>query len=84
MQPLPDQLLAEGQAAEYLTVSVSWLQKARRLNIGPDFVRIGRCVRYRRSALDAFVAANTFETAGSSGTTTVHLPRRKTRKPVRP
>jgi hypothetical protein len=40
------------EAAEYLRSSTSTLAKARMKKTGPDFVRIGRAIRYRQSDLD--------------------------------
>ena len=39
------------EAAAFLNVSVSWLTKSRMRGDGPPFIRIGRCVRYRDTAL---------------------------------
>jgi hypothetical protein len=46
-----DVLLEPKEAAAFLKVSISWMAKARATNIGPPFVRIGRCVRYSKAAL---------------------------------
>jgi hypothetical protein len=45
------------QAAAYLQVSTSALAKKRVYGNGPNFVRWGRAIRYRRDDLDAFMAA---------------------------
>jgi predicted DNA-binding transcriptional regulator AlpA len=47
------------QAAEYLNSSTSTLAKRRLYGGGPKFSRIGRAIRYAKSDLDAFMAANT-------------------------
>lgn len=47
------------QAAEYLNSSASTLAKRRLYGGGPKFSRIGRAIRYAKSDLDAFMAANT-------------------------
>jgi excisionase family DNA binding protein len=47
------------QAAEYLNTSTSTLAKRRLYGGGPKFSRIGRAIRYARSDLDTFMAANT-------------------------
>ena len=44
------------QAAAYLGVSISLLERLRQVRQGPAFVRIGRCVRYRREDLDNFTS----------------------------
>ena len=51
-------LVDERQAATRLAVSVRTLQQWRVSGGGPRFAKIGRCVRYRTSDLDAFVVAN--------------------------
>lgn len=56
---LPDQvspltvmpLLTPREAARVLTVSESWLAKARMRGDGPPFVKVGRAVRYAQAAL---------------------------------
>lgn len=50
-----DQLLDTSAAAKYLAVSVPSLNRWRMIGIGPDFVRMGKSVRYPQSALDRFV-----------------------------
>jgi hypothetical protein len=54
-----DPLLTEVQSAEVLNLSMRTLQAWRTRRTGPSFVRAGRAIRYRRSDLDAWVAANT-------------------------
>ena len=56
---LTDRLLTPLEAAQYLNCSGSFLAKQRMRGTGPEFIRIGRAVRYSRSALDAWKAANT-------------------------
>jgi hypothetical protein len=46
-------------AAEYINSSTSTLAKRRLYGGGPKFTRIGRAIRYAKSDLDAFMAANT-------------------------
>lgn len=43
-----DELIRTPQVAECLGVSTSYLQKGRTNGTGPDFIRLGRSVRYRR------------------------------------
>lgn len=45
------------EAAEYLRTSVSTLAKLRVYGGGPEFSRIGRAIRYPRSALDSYMAS---------------------------
>ena len=55
-----DPKLTEKEAAEYLKISMYWLQKARSQGLdGPEFEYVGTSVRYRKSALDKYVAENT-------------------------
>lgn len=53
----PDPLYSTPEAAPYLGMSESWLTKANVYGTGPKFVKIGRKVLYRKSDLDAFIAA---------------------------
>lgn len=46
------------QAAAYVGVSKSYLDKARCCGGGPTFVKLGTTVIYRSEDLDAWVAAN--------------------------
>ena len=51
-----DDYLNTRQAAAYLQISASTLNKLRVYGDGPPFVKIGRSVRYRRSDLDVWAA----------------------------
>lgn len=48
---LNDRLLCEKEAARILGMSVAWLQRQRWLKAGPEYIRVGRSVRYRLSTL---------------------------------
>lgn len=52
----PHRLLDTAQAAEYLRVQVQTLANWRVEGRGPAFVRVGRLIRYRLSAIDAWLA----------------------------
>lgn len=52
-------LLTEIQAADFLRLSSRTLQAWRCQRVGPPFVRVGRAVRYQRSALVSWTAENT-------------------------
>jgi hypothetical protein len=52
---LPDDILDTREAAAYLRLSASSLNKMRCTGSGPAFIRMGRSVRYRRRSLDFFV-----------------------------
>ena len=51
-------VVREAVAARLLGVSVAALRRWRRERRGPPFVRLERCVGYRRDDLEAFIAAN--------------------------
>jgi excisionase family DNA binding protein len=51
----PDRLLDAGEVAEILHVARSWVYEETRLGRMPH-VRLGRYVRYRRAAIEAWVA----------------------------
>jgi predicted DNA-binding transcriptional regulator AlpA len=55
MEPLLD----PKETATVLKVSTSWLAKARIQGDGPEFVKIGRAVRYPQSSLHKFIAQRT-------------------------
>lgn len=50
-------VLTERETAEYLNISHRTLQKLRVVGGGPQYVKIGRSVRYRAADLDAFLTA---------------------------
>lgn len=52
---LDDPLWDRVQAAEYYKCSAGTLDKWASIGRGPQFVKIGRLRRYRKSALDAFI-----------------------------
>ena len=54
MVQFPAPLQNEKQAAEWLGLSVRWLQESRVTGEGPPFLKIGRSVRYRIEDLDAW------------------------------
>ena len=55
MHNCPDKLLNEKEAADFLKVSVSLIQKMRCRGKGPSYLKITpRCIRYNRSELHAY------------------------------
>jgi predicted DNA-binding transcriptional regulator AlpA len=54
-----DPLLHPTEVAKMLSVSLSWLAKARLNGSGPPFVKVGRAVRYLRSAVLDWIRART-------------------------
>jgi len=55
---MPQFLIGEKEAANYLGLSVKTLQARRSRHELPKFVKMNRSVRYRLEDLDAFVAAH--------------------------
>jgi len=55
VQPQTRALLSTKQAARYLGLAVSTLNKWRCYGEGPKFLKLGRAVRYMESDLQAFV-----------------------------
>lgn len=54
---MQNELMTERQAADYLQVTTRTTQAWRYRGGGPKFVRISsRCVRYRKTDLDAWIA----------------------------
>lgn len=49
------ELLTQEELAAELGKSVAWAERARWNGSGPAFVKIGRSVRYRRSAINAWL-----------------------------
>jgi predicted DNA-binding transcriptional regulator AlpA len=48
-------LMRTPEAADYLGMSESWLNKTRVTGNGPKYVKLSRAVAYRRSDLDSFL-----------------------------
>lgn len=55
MESHTPEYLRTAQAAQYLSVSRQYLESTRRRGDGPPLVRLGRTIRYRRAALDAWM-----------------------------
>lgn len=55
--------LTNDEAAAYLGVSPSKLKKLRMNGAGPEFIRVGRMIRYDTLALDQFLCSHTIEAA---------------------
>lgn len=53
------ELLDQGAAALYLGVQPSTLERWRFVGAGPKFCKVGRLVRYRRSALEDYLNERT-------------------------
>ena len=50
-----DRLFTPKQLADYLCSSVSALSQYRALGIGPEYFKVGKMVRYRRSDIDKWL-----------------------------
>jgi predicted DNA-binding transcriptional regulator AlpA len=50
-----DPLLETGPAAAFLGNSVPTLVRWRQTGEGPDYIKVGRLVKYRKSALERFL-----------------------------
>ena len=64
---MTDQLLTPREAAEYCRISVSWLANMRCNGGGPNFIKIGMKVSYRRSDLDAWLSEHTVSRLKTTG-----------------
>ena len=53
----PITVMTVGQAAEYLGLAVSTLNKWRCHGGGPVYIKMGRAVRYRVKDLEAFITS---------------------------
>lgn len=61
------QYLTPQQAADYLGMSKSFLDKARVHGDGPPYFKIGNRVRYRRDELDAWMEAHRMSNTSEYG-----------------
>lgn len=53
------ELLKTAEAAKFLKVSPNTLNQWRSQARGPNFVKVGRCVRYRKSDLLLYIESST-------------------------
>ena len=63
----PCQYVGTREAAEFLGVSESYLNKARHFGNGPPFCRFGRTIRYDVQALEAWAQDRTVNPSDASG-----------------
>ncbi len=63
----PVSLLKTQQAANYLALSVTTLEKYRVYGGGPSFVRLGRAVRYRTADLNAWLESRVRTSTSDNG-----------------
>jgi hypothetical protein len=67
----PNKYLTTKEAAYYVRLSESSLEKKRVFGDGPEFLKVGKAVRYEQTALDAWMQADRrTSTAGSIETAT--------------
>jgi predicted DNA-binding transcriptional regulator AlpA len=59
---LSDELLDTIDVAHIYGVTPECIRRWRMTGAGPRFVRLGRAVRYRREAVDAFLQSREFST----------------------
>jgi excisionase family DNA binding protein len=61
------QLLDQREAAKLLRLSERTLERLRVQGGGPRFVKAGRCVRYRETDLEAWIAARIVSSTSAVG-----------------
>lgn len=68
-QPVVRQLLNPQEASAYMggKPTPNTLAQWRSQRRGPKFVKLGKLVRYERTAIDAWLAANTHTGTGNTG-----------------
>ena len=64
-ESLGDRLLRVNEVAQILGLNVDTLKRWRRRSqqTGPDFIKVGRCVRYSAQALQRYLSARTVRVA---------------------
>lgn len=68
---MSDELLDTDDVAAYIGLSPVTLRKWRMTGAGPNFVRLGRAVRYRKAVIDAFLTAREYATTTEADMATV-------------
>ena len=66
-QPVVRQLLNNDETADELGISRRTLPVWRVQGKGPQFIKIGKLVRYERTELDAWIRANTHSNTSRNG-----------------
>jgi predicted DNA-binding transcriptional regulator AlpA len=54
----PQQIINEADTARYIGMSRVWLRQSRMRKTGPEYIRIGRAIRYVVPELDRFLEAH--------------------------
>jgi predicted DNA-binding transcriptional regulator AlpA len=60
------EILNERQVQEIYGFSIPYLRRTRHERRGPRFLKVGKLVRYRRSDIEAYLAAHTVETTDAT------------------
>lgn len=60
-------VLTVKEAAEYLGLAQSTLNKWRCIGGGPEYLKLGKVIRYRQSDLDAFLKSNRVQSTSQYG-----------------
>lgn len=60
-------LVSEQAAAAYLGCSIYKLQRDRRIGAGPEFIKVGRSVRYDVRCLEIYLNSRTFTSTSQYG-----------------
>lgn len=55
---LPPQTLNEKDAARYLSISRIWLSQSRMRGTGPEYIKLGRTIRYAVNDLDVYLKSH--------------------------
>lgn len=63
MPPLTDPWLTPREVTEFYKISKATLSEWRAKRVGPPFRQLGRAIHYRRSDVDAYIAARMVQTA---------------------
>ena len=63
----PDPIFDPQEAADYLNEEKRTLDNKRSRAEGPDYIKTGRLVRYRKSDLDRYLDARTIRIKGNEG-----------------
>lgn len=58
-----DKLMTSKEVAAYLRVSEGMLYDYRAMGVGPNYIKIGKVVRYRQCDVDAWLAKQRIELA---------------------
>lgn len=60
-------LIHEREAAQFLGMSIAWMQRSRWHGDGPPYIKIKHAVRYRMSDLETWVAGRVQKSTSQHG-----------------